>query len=432
MSDRRRNYPIFRQWDLCWQSCRFSAIKSSMKIWILKDSEQLPHSAGVKPMRVGMLSEILAQRGHKVRWYCSTFHHRAKTLYTTKDQRQILPSGVEVQMIHAGSYARNLSLARILHHRRLAKRWRNMVEASPEKPDVILVAYPIIEWVREALCYAKPRGIPVVVDVRDQWPDIFANYAPAPLKPFIRLGAALLYPYAGRVLREASYLTSMSGHVLRWALQKSGRKQGQDCRIFYLGTALSDGTLAPKHVSQVGEVIRVTFIGSLGHTADVLTIAQAAKLLATESSPIHITLAGDGMMMRQLRALQEIPEIFVLPGWLDTESARTLLLGSDIALLTGNAEAMPNKFFDYLAAQLPIVCSLRGECREYIETHGLGVTCASGDPAALASAIKTVAGNLPRYRAALAQVPPEHYSKKMIYTSFAEFLESVPTLTTSP
>jgi glycosyltransferase involved in cell wall biosynthesis len=401
-------------------------MNASMKIWLLKDSEQLPREASIKPMRVGMLSQILVERGHQVRWYCSTFHHRAKTLYAPQDTREMLPSGVELQMIHAGSYRRNLSLARIRHHQRLAKRWRKMVEAGPERPDIILVAYPIIEWVREALDYAKPRGIPVVVDVRDMWPDNFADYAPAPLKPLVRLTTRVLYPYAGRVLREADYLTSMSGHVLRWALKKSGRSTGQDCRIFYLGTALSDGALTPKSLPMAGARIQVTFLGSLGHTADVLTIAQAVKLLAAESAPIHVTLAGDGMMMPQLRALQETPEMFALPGWLDTESARALLLGSDIALLTGDAEAMPNKFFDYIAAQLPIVCSLRGECREYIETHGLGATFASGDAVALASAIKTVAGDLPRYRAALAQVLPEHYSKQAIYTGFAEFLEKIP------
>jgi glycosyltransferase involved in cell wall biosynthesis len=400
-------------------------MKASMKIWLLKDSEQLPRTADVKPMRVGMLSEILAQRGHAVRWYCSTFHHNAKTLYAVGEQRELLPSGVELQMIHAGSYARNLSLARIRHHRRLVKRWRKMVEATDERPDVILVAYPIIEWVRAALNYARPLGIPVVVDVRDMWPDNFANYAPTPLKPLVKLVTQLLYPYAGRVLREANYLTSMSSYVLRWALKKSGRKEGQDCRIFYLGTALSDGALTPKSLPQAGEIIRAAFMGSLGHTADVLTIAAAAKILMNEAAPIHITIAGDGMMMPQLHDSQGTPKMFALPGWLNTESARALLLGSDLALLTGDAEAMPNKFFDYLAAQLPIVCSLRGECREYIEAHRLGETCDAGDAAALATAIKTVAGDLPRYRAALAKVPHEYYSKRAIYTAFAEFLESV-------
>ena len=401
-------------------------MKSSMKIWILKDSEQLPLAPGAKQMRVGMLAETLAGRGHAVRWYCSTFHHRAKTLYAEADKEITLPTGVVVQMLHAGTYRSNLSLARILHHRRLAKRWREHAERSTETPDLILVAYPIIEWVREAQAYARPRGIPVVVDVRDQWPDTFADYAPPALKPLVRLGVALLYPYAGRMLREADYLTSMSTNVLGWAIQKSGRSDGDRCRVFYLGTELSEGEEITRVPAPPGAPVRVSFLGSLGHTADVLTIAETAKLLADSGTPIHITIAGDGEMMENLRALQGDPERFSLPGWMDTASARALLRITDIALLTGHNEAMPNKFFDYLAAGLPIVCSLRGECREYVEAHGLGRTCPSGDAAALAEAIRMVAADLPRYRAACAKVPPAHYAKRAIYTAFAEFLETRP------
>ncbi|MES2984415.1 MAG: glycosyltransferase [Pseudomonadota bacterium] len=394
-----------------------------MRIWILKDSEQLPLTPDTKPMRVGMLSEQLQQRGHAVHWWCSTIHHMKKTLYATQDTDQTLSSGVQLHMLHAGLYTRNLSLARIRHHRQLAKRWRAIAEQSAEAPQLILVAYPLIEWVREALRYARPRGIPVIVDVRDQWPDSFANYAPAPLKPFVRLATWLLYPYARRSLRAATRLTSMSGPLLQWALTKSGRMDGAACPIFYLGTPLSEPPITPA-VAQPGEVIRVCFLGTLGHTADALTIAKAATILAQQGAPIHITLAGNGDVAPALRDYLDGRDLFSLPGWLDQEAGRQLLASSHIALLTGDAEAMPNRFFDYVAAGLPIVCSLRGEVRAYIEQHQLGRTCPAGDAAALAQAIRDVADALPTYRAAVTTVPPVHYSKQAIYTAFAEFLEN--------
>ncbi|MFZ4541514.1 MAG: glycosyltransferase [Rickettsiales bacterium] len=394
-----------------------------MRIWILKDSEQLPLSPGTKQMRVGMLSEILQQRGHQVQWWCSTIHHMKKTLYADHDQDVSLANGVTLRMLHAGLYTRNLSIARILHHRRLAKRWRTIAEKSPETPEIIVVAYPIIEWVREALAYAKPRNIPVIVDVRDQWPDTFVDYAPRPLKPLVCFATCLLWPYAGKALREATRLTSMSSFVLRWALNKSKRTDGEKCGIFYLGTNLSDGGFAHAGEPAPGEPIRACFLGTLGHTADVMSTATAAKMLHDQHIPIHITIAGDGDLMPTLREALQGTDLYSLPGWLDKNAGRALLENNHIAILSGHAEAMPNKFFDYVAAGLPIVCSLRGEVREYIEQHKLGRTCPSGNPEALAAAIRDVAEHLPEYRTAVANVPPEHYSKQAIYTDFAEFLE---------
>ncbi len=394
-----------------------------MRIWILKDSEQLPLTAGSKQMRVGMLSETLQQRGHEVHWWCSTVHHMKKTLYAPHDQTVTLPSGVELHMVHAGLYKRNLSVARIRHHRRLAKRWRTIAERSTEAPGLILVAYPIIEWVLEAERYAKPRGIPVIVDVRDQWPDTFVDYVPEILKPAVRLATCLLYPHAADALHDATRLTSMSTHVLRWALGKSKRTDGHQCGVFYLGTNLSELAFTRAALPAAGETIRACFLGSLGNTADVMSIAGAAKILAEQGAPIRITIAGDGDMMGELRAFLGENDWFDLPGWQDKEAGRALLERHHMAILTGHAEAMPNKFFDYVAAGLPIACTLRGEVREYIELHQLGRTCPSGDAVALAEAIREVANNLATYRAHVAQVPPEHYTKKAIYSSFAEFLE---------
>lgn len=398
-----------------------------MKVWILKDSEPLPLSPAVKPLRAAMLTEALVARGHEVRWWCSTISHFHKTReaeaghYTIENAR----GSYAVQRIEAGLYQRNLSVARLLHHRRLAKRWRMVAEQSLETPDIILCAYPMIEWVGEALAYAKPRGIPVVVDVRDQWPDTFVNYAPPLLKPFVWLAAKILYPTVPAFFRNPKALTSMSTPVLRWALDKAQRPEGPDTRIFYLGTSLSQTLKQSTRISlATDKPTRCLFLGTLGHTADVLTIAAAARTLHEAGENIQITIAGDGDYMEALRnAIQGLPNI-TLAGWCDTKEAAKLLSDSDIALLTGHNEAMPNKFFDYVAAGLPIVCSLRGEVREYITTHRLGACCPSGDGAALAQAIKVVRDHYGECAAAVQSVPASDYACDAIYETFAEFLEN--------
>ncbi len=140
---------------------------------------------------------------------------------------------------------------------------------------------------------------------------------------------------------------------------------------------------------------------------------------------VHITIAGDGDYMEALRsATQDLPNV-TLAGWCDSTVAVKLLENADIALLTGHNEAMPNKFFDYVAAGLPIVCSLHGEVRDYIIRHRLGACCPSGDAQALAQAIKLVREHYSECAAAVRAVPAADYACAAIYESFVHFLERV-------
>lgn len=397
-----------------------------MHIWILKDSEPLPLTPDVKPLRAAMLTEALMTRGHTVRWWCSTISHFHKTReaeaghYTLSNAQ----GSYTVQRIEAGLYRRNLSCARLLHHHRLAKRWRLVAEQSLETPDMILCAYPMIEWVKEALAYATPRNIPVVVDVRDQWPDTFVNYVPRLLKPLMWLATKAIYPNVDALFRAPKSITSMSACVLRWALDKACRAEGPDTRVFYLGTSLSQTiTQSTRTQLPMDRATRCLFLGTLGHTADVLTIADAARHLHNSKQNIHITIAGDGDYMAALRkAVDGLPNV-TLAGWCTAADATTLLSEADIALLTGHNEAMPNKFFDYVAAGLPIVCSLRGEVRDYITHHHLGACCPSGDAQALVQAICVVRDHYGECAAAVQSVPASDYTCEAIYDSFAQFLE---------
>ena len=42
-----------------------------------------------------------------------------------------------------------------------------------EKPDIMFVGFPPIEWSLISICYSFLKSIPIVIDVKDLWPDIF-------------------------------------------------------------------------------------------------------------------------------------------------------------------------------------------------------------------------------------------------------------------
>ena len=62
------------------------------------------------------------------------------------------------------------------HHKIVAKKFNEIALSNHiEFPDLILCAYPAIELSRAGVQFANKIGVPVVVDIRDLWPDIFVE-----------------------------------------------------------------------------------------------------------------------------------------------------------------------------------------------------------------------------------------------------------------
>ncbi len=61
--------------------CRSSRSRDAVKVWLVKDGENLPIQAGSrKKMRTWMLAERLVARGHSILWWSSTFSHQTRKL----------------------------------------------------------------------------------------------------------------------------------------------------------------------------------------------------------------------------------------------------------------------------------------------------------------------------------------------------------------
>src|SRR5205823_6582162 len=123
------------------------------------------------------------------------------------------------------AYTKNVSLARIRHHRRLASEFLRLALTLPP-PDAIVASMTPLELARAAGRYGRRCNVPVVVDVRDFWPTIFLEVAPPPLRPLARLAIEPFY----RMLREtvdlATAVSGVSDAAVDWALAQRGRARG--------------------------------------------------------------------------------------------------------------------------------------------------------------------------------------------------------------
>ena len=152
-----------------------------MKVWILEISDFLPEIDGInRPYRAGMLANALIKEGHHVQWWTSTFNHQLRRQRFDNDKTLRIEKNLVIKMLHGPGYKRSISYSRWKHNKTVAARFKaeliNLTEK--ERPDIIYSCLPTLELCEEAIKYGKNARIPVVVDIRDQWPDIYLTLVP--------------------------------------------------------------------------------------------------------------------------------------------------------------------------------------------------------------------------------------------------------------
>lgn len=398
----------------------------------------MPIQNGVRKMRTWMLAEALVYYGHDVTWWSSTFSHQRKVLLAKQDTDINLDSRFRLCMIHAGQYQKNLSIARLVHHWRLGRGFARSVAKYPI-PDVIVCAYPVIELAKEVAAYARANRIPLVIDVRDQWPSTYLLVCPRWLKPLVSLYVKHLLRVAKRIFSSATGLVAMSDGCLRWAQQIVRKVDRKDC-VFHIGF-IPQPNLA--HEVQFAEQIedlsaqlrgKVVFIyaGSFGAFYELSLIIDVARLCQNdELLKVHFVLAGDGEQLENLKKAAKGLTNVSFTGWLKSDDLNQLFKMAHVGLLPyldfGDG-TFPNKPAEYFAYGLPVISSIEGEFAEMVSRKALGINYQCGQKEDFYTAIKTMQESedlLKKYSENALRVFVEQFDGQSIYLRYAKFIEEV-------
>ncbi len=347
-----------------------------LRIALIKDGEPFPQFIAPWTLRSGNLAVALAERGHDVTWYCSTFMHYEKEFYATLDTTEERPEGYRMRLLHSGGYRRNISPQRYLHHARLGAKVYENLRQSPKPFDLIICCVPIIETALACWLHARAQKIPLILDIQDPWPEVFVTYAPRRYQAFVRGVLAPYFLLAGGLFRRADSVVSCSEGFLEWGQQLAGRdsRQCDRDRVFYHGAHDMVGKIAPCPIVETSG-LRSIYAGAISRTYDLEPVLQLALAQAERGDSHHIFLAGQGDKYQALRnQYEQLPNVTFL-GWMQRDQvyalAQTCHLGW-LPLAEGRDDFLPNKPFEYAALGLAIANSSQGEAGRLIERHQMG------------------------------------------------------------
>ncbi|MDP3846177.1 MAG: glycosyltransferase family 4 protein [Pseudomonas sp.] len=276
------------------------------------------------------------------------------------------------------------------------------------------------------------RGKPFVFEVRDLWPEL---------------------PKAMGVIRNPLVLGAMS--VLEWASYRSahrliGLSPGIVDGIAHRGVALERIALVPNgcdlsifaaevepwRPEQIkSDDLLAVFAGTHGVANGLDSLLDAAaELKRRNRSDIKLLLIGDGKLKPalQARALREGLDNVIFHEPVNKARLAGLMASTDVGLqLLANIPAFyfgtsPNKFFDYIAAGVPVLNNYPGWLAGIIRDNQCGFSVEPESASAFADALELAASD----RTALKQMgwratelAKREFSRELLANRFVDWLE---------
>jgi glycosyltransferase involved in cell wall biosynthesis len=413
-----------------------------MKIWLINSSEPTPLDEGkIRLLRMGILAQYLVNKGHQVLWWNADFLHATKKHRFGQDKTVEIEPNYMIRFLYGPGYQKHISLARFWDHRVIARKFLQESK-NTEKPDIVLCSLPTLDLADAATKYGKKYNVPVVLDIRDLWPDIFIEKIPPLLKLVISLVITPLHFIATRSCQNAFAITGNTPKFVEWGLKKAKRPQTEYDKYFPFGyqepeISVSENNELDSFWQSEGvnpEVDNhiVAYIGVIGQNFQEECIAHAAKNVLKKYNVLFV-FCGGGDRLEELRLKYRENSNIIFPGWVNAKQIWHLMNRTTIALAAykeseNYRSSLTNKMIEYMAGGLPILFSIdEGYVADLIRTHEIGLTY-GGSVDRLTEAINLLLHDEP-YRAKLArnsrQLFEQQFTADKVYNEFVSYLEKI-------
>lgn len=419
-----------------------------MKVWVIEISDFLPILDGDNRLyRAGMLSKALVENGHQVLWWTSTFSHQLRRQRFEASRTVSIQKKSKIRLLFGPGYKRSVSFARLKHNRIIAKEFLReaTIMMQQEKPDVIYTCMPTLEVSEKAVHLGVENKIPVVVDIRELWPDNYLLYFPPILRPIIKVFLKKEFARIQRIMSRVAGIVASSEAYVKWGLKVAGREARLSDKCFVLGSYakekndsidLSGEILSSlmKNVSFFQDTIVVTYAGTFGHLYDFKTVMKVAKELnRAKEKRVQFLLVGDsGAHVSFLRKCSNKCDNVHMTGWVNGSIVKKILAISSVGLApyaqVVAEPTLPNKPFEYMAVGIPLLSSIEGELKEIVERESIGLQYQAGDTKSLKEKIMWFLSH-PEETKSMGQrakaLFEEKYNADVIYPGLVDHLSKI-------
>lgn len=353
-------------------------------------------SAGIRSYA---MAQALIKNGHQVTMVCGSFGagQTGLTQPFVKGTRRGVVDGIEIIEFEL-PYSNSMSfLQRVKIF--LSFAFKSIKVALTEKYDVVFATTTPLTAGIPGIAAKWLKRKPFVFEVRDLWPEL--PKAMGVIKNPVVLSLMSALEWAS--YRSADRLIGLSPGIVQGITKRGVAPEkvalipnGCDLNIF----AGDHESWRPAQVAESDLMAIFTGTHGLANGLDAV-IAVATELKKRQRDDIKLVLVGDGMKKKDLQLQAQKLELnnVVFHDPVNKDKLAGLMASADLGLqILANIPAFyygtsPNKFFDYIAAGLPVLNNYPGWLAEMIEEKQCGFAVPPESPERFADALEKAADN---------------------------------------
>lgn len=363
--------------------------KLQKKIIFIINGEPLEiYDSFARKHRVGILISLCEKKHIEYEVWTSNFYHQKKKKFNFKDKI----TNSNYRIIDTLGYKKNISISRLIDHIIFAIKFYFQFRHIKSKNTIVFSAFPIPEVCFIATLISKKKKIPIVIDIRDQWPDIFyknnSNFIKKFFLKFIFSYQTLLNYFT---FRNCNAIYSITDNFLNFGLRQRGFSKNDNNRVFPLAYKKNIFDFNKNLSNHFHEMIKninfnkinICFFGVISFKKfDFNTMIKFLDSQQINSKKFNFIICGSGD--DQNRISNFTSESLHYLGWLNENEVSYIANKSDWALANYKPTydfnlSIPNKIIEYISYGLPIIHSLNGDTYSFLKKNNINFYYDFGD-----------------------------------------------------